>query len=83
MLKKLLTGLPVDFSLDFAKSCGKSSKSIKALIGSFNQIVCLAVVFSIVTQRSSKVEANQNTAFDKRSVLKRKHKRLQSTGLPV
>ena len=39
------------------------------------KLVSLAVVFSIVTQRSSKVEANQNTAFDKRSVSKQKHKR--------
>ena len=34
----------------------------------------MAVVFSIVTQRSSKVEANENTAFDKRIISKQKHK---------
>ena len=38
------------------------------------KLVSLAVVFSIVTQRSSEVEANQNTIFDKRIVSKQKHK---------
>ena len=33
-------------------------------------VVFIAVVFSIVTQRSSKVEASQNTLFDKRIVSK-------------
>ena len=35
---------------------------------------------SIVTQRSSKVEANQNTTFDKRIVSKQKHKRAKPFG---
>ena len=43
-------------------------------------IVFHAVVFGIVTQRYSKVGANQNTAFDKRSVSKQKHKRAKPFG---
>ena len=43
-------------------------------------VVFLAVIFSIVTQRSSKVEANQNTAFDKRIVSKQKRKRAKPFG---
>ena len=35
---------------------------------------------SIVTQRSSKVEANQNTTFDKRIASKQKHKRANPFG---
>ena len=61
-------------------------KRIKALLASFStvslsfsqawkKLVSLAVIFSIVTQCSSKVEANQNTAFDKRMVSRQKHKR--------
>ena len=46
----------------------------------WKKLVSLAVVFSIVTQRSSKVEANQNTAFDKRIVSKQKHKRAKPFG---
>ena len=34
----------------------------------------------MVTQRSSKVEANRNTAFDKRIVSKQKHKRAKPLG---
>ena len=34
------------------------------------KVVSFAVVFSIVMQRSSKVEANQNTAFDRRCISK-------------
>ena len=40
----------------------------------------LAVVFIIVTQRSSVVEANQNIAFDKRIVSKQKHKHSKPFG---
>ena len=46
----------------------------------WKKLVFLAVVFNIVTQRSSKVEANQNTAFDKRIVSKQKHKRAKPFG---
>ena len=46
----------------------------------WRKLVSLAVVFSIVTQRYSKVEANQNTAFDKRNVSKQKHKRSKPFG---
>ena len=44
------------------------------------RLVFHAVVFGIVTQRYSKVGANQNTAFDKRSVSKQKHKRAKPFG---
>ena len=44
------------------------------------KLISLAVVFSIVTQSSSKVEANQNTAFDKRIVSKQKHKHAKPFG---
>ena len=49
---------------------------ILSLLVSFGQawkkLISLAVAFSMVTQRSWKVEANQNTAFDKRIVSKTK-----------
>ena len=44
------------------------------------RLVFPAVVFGIVTQRYSTVGANQNTAFDKRSVSKQKHKRAKPFG---
>ena len=47
---------------------------------SMKKVVSLAAVFSIVIQRSLKVEANQNTAFDRRCISRQKHKRAKPFG---
>ena len=63
-IKVLLAGLFDTVSVSFGQA--------------WKKVVSPTVVFSIVTQLSSKVEANQNTAFDKGIVSKQKPTSAQS-----